>query len=99
MAYMKRNIDKVLLSWRADPDRKPLLIRGARQVGKSASIEQFGSHFEYFITVNFEKNKKLKALFEGDLDVKEICLKLSTHFKKQITPDKTLLFFGNIKTF
>jgi len=97
MTYIKRNIDNILLSWKTDIDRKPLLIRGARQVGKSSTIEHFGSHFEHFITVNFEKNKKLKTLFEGDLDVKEICLKLSVHFKKQIVPEKTLLFFDEVQ--
>ena len=98
MAYLKRNIDKILLSWKIDSDRKPLLIRGARQVGKSSTIEQFGSHFEHFIVVNFEKNKKLKKIFDGDLDVKEICLKLSVQFRKPIAPEKTLLFFDEIQT-
>ena len=97
MAYIKRNMDKVLLSWKTDPDRKPLLIRGARQVGKSSTVEQFGIHFDYFITVNFEKNKKIRTIFEGDLDVKEICLNLSVHFKKPIVPEKTLLFFDEIQ--
>jgi predicted AAA+ superfamily ATPase len=97
MAYIKRSIDKILLSWKTDHDRKPLLIRGARQVGKSSSIEQLGAHFEHFITVNFEKNKNLQTLFDGDLDVKEICLKLSIQFKKPIIPEKTLLFFDEIQ--
>ena len=97
MAYIKRNMDKVLLSWKTDSDRKPLLIRGARQVGKSSTIEQLGTHFENFITVNFEKNKRLQTLFEGDLDVKEICMKLSAQFKKPIVPGKTLLFFDEIQ--
>jgi len=47
MTYIKRNIDKVLLSWKSDTDRKPLLIRGARQIGKSSSIEQFGTTFDH----------------------------------------------------
>ena len=98
MPYIKRNIDKVLLSWKADTDRKPLLVRGARQVGKSSTIEQFGSNFEHFITVNFEKSKKLQSIFDGDLDVKEICLKLSVHFKRPIVPEKTLLFFDEIQS-
>ena len=98
MAYIKRNIDKVLLSWQTDRDRKPLLIRGARQVGKSSSVEQLGTHFEHFITVNFEKNKNLQTLFDSDLDVKEICLKLSVQFKTPIVAEKTLLFFDEIQT-
>ena len=98
MAYIKRNIDKVLLSWKTDIDRKPLLVRGARQVGKSSSIEQFGNHFEHLVTVNFDKNKNLRTLFDGDLDVKEICLKLSVQFKIPIVPEKTLLFFDEIQS-
>jgi len=98
MTYMKRTVDKVLLSWKTDSDRKPLLIRGARQVGKSSAIEQFGTHFEHAVTVNFEKNKNLHALFEGDLDVKEICRKLSVQFKKPIISGETLLFFDEIQS-
>jgi len=98
MDYIKRNIDKVLLSWKTDSKRKPLLIRGARQVGKSSAIEHFGAHFDHFITVNFEKDKKLRLLFDDDLDVKEICLKLSVQFQKPIIPKKTLLFFDEIQS-
>jgi len=98
MVYIKRNIDQVLLSWKTDPDRKPLLIRGARQVGKSSTIEHLGCHFEHFVAINFEKNKKSHALFDGDLDVKEICMKLSIQFKKPIVPEKTLLFFDEIQS-
>lgn len=98
MPYIKRNIDKALLEWKTESNRKPLLIRGARQVGKSSTIEQFGSSFENFITVDFEKNKKLKALFDGDLEVKEICMKLSVQFKESIVPGETLLFFDEIQS-
>jgi len=98
MSYIKRNTDYVLLKWKTDPERKPLIIRGARQVGKSSTIERLGSHFEHFVTVNFEKNKKTKALFGGDLDVKEICLKLSVQFRTPIVPEKTLLFFDEIQS-
>ena len=98
MAYIKRTTDKVLLSWKTDADRHPLLIRGARQVGKSSTIEEFGTHFDHFITVNFEKDKKMKTLFDGDLDVKEICSKLAVHFNKPIVPEKTLLFFDEIQS-
>jgi len=97
MAYIKRKIDKALLEWKTDADRKPLIIRGARQVGKSSTIEQLGSYFEHFVAVNFERNKNLKALFDGDLDVREICMKLSVQFKKPIVPEKTLLFFDEIQ--
>ena len=97
MTYFKRKIDTVLLEWKTEHDRKPLLLRGARQVGKSSTVEHFSSHFEHFINVNFEKNRNLQILFEGNLDVKEICLKLSIQFNKPIVPEKTLLFFDEIQ--
>jgi predicted AAA+ superfamily ATPase len=98
MDYFKRNIDHALLEWKTDPDRKPLLIRGARQVGKSSTIEHLGTHFEYFINIDFEKNKNLHVLFDGNLDIKEITLKLSVQFNKPIVPGKTLLFFDEIQS-
>lgn len=98
MSYIKRNVDKALLEWKTESGRKPLLLRGARQVGKSSSVEQLGKQFENFITVNFERNKSMKVLFDGDLDVKEVCLKLSVEFKKPIVPGKTLLFFDEIQS-
>jgi hypothetical protein len=53
MSYIKRKADTVLLQWKTDPDRKPILLRGARQVGKSSTVEQFGRNFEHFVPVNF----------------------------------------------
>lgn len=54
MRYLNRNIDRCLEEWKQDPDRKPLLIRGARQVGKSCAVRHFGETFEYYLEVNFE---------------------------------------------
>ena len=54
MAYYKRNIDKKLLEWKASQRRKPLLIRGARQVGKSSAVRHLGKEFKYFVEINLE---------------------------------------------
>ena len=97
MKYFKRSIDDLLLTWKKDTDRKPLLVRGARQVGKSSAVTNLGAHFDHFLNINFEKNKQLQALFESDLDVKEICATLSVQFKKPVIPGKTLLFFDEIQ--
>ena len=97
MNYYKRNIDALLLKWKTDTDRRPLLIRGARQVGKSSTIVHLGTHFEYFVKVDFEKNRNLHELFDGNLDVKDIALKLSVQFNKPVIPGKTLLFFDEIQ--
>lgn len=65
MAYYKRNIDKKLLEWKASQRRKPLLIRGARQVGKSSAVRHLGKEFRYFVEINLEslsmltKNRKM----------------------------------------
>ena len=65
--YVARNIDKELLNWKEEAERKPLLVRGARQVGKSSSIRKLGENFDSFLEVNFEEHKRVHSLFKGDL--------------------------------
>ncbi len=66
---MKREKIKYLRQWRHDPIRVPLLLRGARQVGKSWLVQSFGQEFEYFIEINFEKDKRAGALFTEHIDI------------------------------
>ena len=68
--YIHRNIDSELIAWKEDSMRKPLLLRGARQVGKLSAVKNFGKLFEYFAEVNFERNKANKSFFQGDIDVR-----------------------------
>lgn len=96
--YLKRRIDKELVAWKDDISRKPLLLRGARQVGKSSSVREFARDFEYYVEVNFEQNKDLSKLFENNLDPKEICSKLSVIYNTPIIPGKTLVFFDEIQS-
>jgi predicted AAA+ superfamily ATPase len=96
--YLERRVDKELVFWKNDKEHKLLLLRGARQVGKSRSVRKLAELFEHFIEVNFEKNKKVHRLFDGDLDAHEICEKLSALFKKPIMPEKTLVFFDEIQS-
>lgn len=80
---MKRDIQKELLHWKKQVDRMPILLRGARQVGKSYVVEQFGQdHFENTVIVNFELQPELISCFET-LQPTEILqkLSLSTHQK------------------
>ena len=95
--YYNRNIDNELIAWKEEKDRKPLLLRGARQIGKSSSVRKLAEKFEHFLEINFEKNRDAYRFFEGDLNVKEICTKLSVQFQKPIIPNKTLLFFDEIQ--
>ncbi|MDR2970609.1 MAG: ATP-binding protein [Bacteroidales bacterium] len=95
--YINRKIDNELLNWSKEKDHKPLLLRGARQVGKSSSVRKLAENFEYFVEINFERDTITHTFFDFDLIPQEICTKLSVHFNKPIIPNKTLLFFDEIQ--
>lgn len=95
---MKRRIDIELTEWQNSKFRKPLIIRGARQVGKTHSITVFGQrHFQDFAIFDFERDTTLHRIFEGDLDPVTICMKLEIHAAKRIVPGETLVFFDEIQ--
>jgi len=98
--YLRRAIDDKLAEWKTSSDRKPLLLRGARQVGKSSTIKEFGKQFEYFFEINFEKKESqdAKALFEKISSPKRICEELSVIYDMPIIPGRTLLFLDEIQT-
>lgn len=98
MAYFSRHIDGELLRWKNDPDKKPLLIRGARQVGKSTAIRQLGKSFKYYVEVNLEKQPQLAELFTENIDVRITCSKLSATLSIPIEAGNTLLFIDEIQT-
>ena len=95
--YIQRNIDSELTAWKEDSMRKPLLLRGARQVGKSSAVKNFGRQFKYFAEVNFERNKAIKTFFQGDIDVRLIAEKISSYINVPIEAGKTLLFLDEIQ--
>ena len=74
-----------------------MLLRGARQVGKSSAIRHLGESFPYFLEVNFERDKTVKEFFDGDLDVKFISEQLSAYYRVPVVPGKTLLFLDEIQ--
>ena len=90
---MKRDRLKDLEMWRHDPHRKPLLIRGCRQVGKSWLVREFSKQFELFIEINFEKNKLIHPYFSADLNIDTILEKISIYAHAKIEAGKTLIFF------
>lgn len=98
--YYTRQIDQELNNWKTAIERKPLLLRGARQVGKSSTVRAFGKQFDYFLEINFEKkeNQALKNLFEKSSSPKQLCNELSLIFNIPIIPGKTLLFFDEIQS-
>ncbi len=94
---MKRAIEKAFLEWKQDPKRKILLLRGARQVGKTYSIRELGKTFSSFVEVNFEENPEIKSFFEKSLNPWEIIEKLAIYFGTAIIPGESLLFFDEIQ--
>ncbi len=96
---MKRNITNKLVEWQNKVNRKPLLIRGARQTGKTYSIMEFGkTHFKRNVhVVNFEKNPEIHSIFEQNLDSLRILTELELIFNKHIEPGLDLLFFDEIQ--
>lgn len=95
--YIKRSVDSYLLEWKNAAAHKPLLLRGARQVGKSSAVKHLGETFEHYIEVNFERRGELKNLFTQTDDVHEIANRIGLVFGKPIVPGKTLLFLDEIQ--
>jgi predicted AAA+ superfamily ATPase len=97
MTYIERKIDKELIEWKNQPSRKPLLVRGARQVGKSSTVRNLGKTFEFFIEVDLISNKSIHKLFEGDINPIRIYEELSLIFNTPVIAGKTLVFLDEIQ--
>lgn len=95
--YIERSIDALLLEWKNSSSLKPLLLRGARQVGKSWAVEHLAESFDYFIEVNFEKRPDMKDVFEKIHDVHKLADSLSILYNKPVIPGKTLIFLDEIQ--
>jgi len=95
---MKRTIDHYLEQWIIDPQRKVLLVRGARQVGKTYSIRELGKKFDYYLEVNFESDKSVHQFFKSDLNPDEICKNLMAYYNVPIENGKTMLFLDEIQS-
>ncbi len=95
---MKRAIDEQLVNWKESPRRKPLIVRGARQVGKTWSIERFGeAEFDDVAKIDFEKRPDMRPLFDGDLSPTRLIEQLEVAVGRKIRPGRTLLFFDEIQ--
>ena len=94
---MKRWVEEQVISWKDSPRRKPLIIRGARQVGKTWLVENvLAGKFENFVKIDLEKRRDLHVHFAGSLEPRTILsyLELAT---ARITPGKTLVFLDEIQ--
>jgi predicted AAA+ superfamily ATPase len=94
---MERTIDSTLFTWKNNPDRMVLLVRGARQTGKTYSIRALGKNFPHFLEVNFEEHPEVKLFFDGPLTPRYLCERLSGYFTVPVIPGKTLLFFDEVQ--
>lgn len=94
---MKRDLYENLTRWKTSKNRVPLILRGARQVGKSWIVKEFAKCFLNFVEINFEEDKRAMAFFEGDLHIPEILRKLSLYKSQKIVAGETLLFFDEIQ--
>ena len=95
--YYERIIDEYLWEWAGAESHKPLLLRGARQTGKSTAVRHLGERFDTYVEINFEKRPAYKTLFAKDFDIERILPLLSAMSRKTITPGKTLLFLDEIQ--
>jgi predicted AAA+ superfamily ATPase len=89
---MERTLIQYLRKWRISAIRKPLILRGARQVGKTYLIKQFGEEFTSFVSINLEKQPEVAMLFNKDLNPKQLIQQLQLITEQKIIPGETLLF-------
>ena len=95
---MKRSIYRQLLEWKASANRKPMMLYGARQVGKTYILKEFGrNEFDNLVYINCYKNQAIETLFAEDKDVSRILLGLSALSGQEITEGKTLIFLDEIQ--
>lgn len=94
---MKRLIKYDLARWQSSSIRKPLLMRGARQVGKTHAVRELGKQFTHFVEINFEKNPEFITVFEKNLEPIRIINTLVAMTKQSIIPGETLLFLDEIQ--
>ena len=87
-----------LQKWKVKKHRKPLIIRGARQVGKTWLMNEFGAvSYEHVVYVNFDNNERMKNLFDGNLEISRLITGLELYAGHKIDPDRTLLIFDEVQ--
>ena len=95
---MKRNQYNELLKWKQSAGRKPLILRGARQVGKTYLLKTFGiNEYDAYLYLNFEAEPNLSGLFTHNLKPSTLLDNIRTYFNQDIKPEKTLLIFDEIQ--
>lgn len=101
MIYLKRKIDDFLVSWKENPDRKPLIVKGPRQVGKTESINRFGNQsYSSVIYINFVEEPKYKMITGDSYKAADIIKNISRiDPSKKFIEGETLIFFDELQEF
>ena len=95
---MKRYAMQQLVDWKNKPNRKPLVLKGARQVGKTWLMKEFGrQHFAKVAYVTFYNNQRMKRVFDDDYDIDRIIMNINIEAKVEVTPGDTLIIFDEIQ--
>ncbi len=95
---MYREIINDLIRWKDKARRKPLMVTGVRQCGKTYIIEELGTtKFAGYVYMNFETETALSTIFDYDFDVRRIITEIERHYKTKIMPGETFLFFDEIQ--
>jgi len=95
---MIRDAMNDLIKWKDHSQRKPLIIRGARQVGKTWLMREFGrTHYEKYAYINFDNNARMESLFKGDIDIKRIITALQIETGITIEAENTLIIFDEVQ--
>ena len=101
VAYLKRKIDEVLMQWKLNPDRKPLIVKGPRQVGKTESVRRFAeTNYESVVYINFVEEPKYKLITEDGYKTDDIIKNISRMDpSKKFIEKKTLIFFDELQEY
>ena len=101
MPYLKRKIDQFLVDWKTEKDRNPLIVKGARQVGKTESVRRFGKeNYKEVIYINFVEEPKYKMILEDGYKTEEIIKNISRiDPSKRFSEEKTLIIFDEMQEF
>ena len=95
---MKRYAMQQMIEWKGKPNRKPLILKGARQVGKTWLMKEFGrTQFQKVAYVSFFNNQRVKRVFDDDYDIQRILMNINIEAKVEVTPDDTLIILDEIQ--
>lgn len=98
MGRLRRKVDNYLMEWKNSANKMPLIVRGARQIGKTDAIRNFGSSYKYFVEINFILENQYMDIFDDGYKVDNILKKITMHNPNLIIePNETLLFFDEIQ--